>query len=97
VLEFRNLGPARDADGVARLSYQVSFPIGCVENVRVRYADLAGDAMDGRSALVACQSFEAHENVVYCRRESGKIAEGLCLSFLLGTGSDPTKTDTDGR
>jgi hypothetical protein len=96
VLEFRNLGPARDADGVARLSYQVSFPIGRVENVRVRYADLAGDAMDGRSALVACQSFEAHENVVYCRRESGKIAEGLCLSFLLGTGSDPTKTDTDG-
>lgn len=96
VLECKHLYSDLNSYETNAISFQVAFPTGHVDRIYVRYADVVGDEMDGRYALIGCQSFDARENVTYCRSEQGKVYDGMGLCFVVGCGSDPTKVDTDG-
>ena len=96
VLQFLNLYQDLDDYETNSISFQVAFPTGHVDRIHVRYADVVGDEMDGRNALIGCQSFNAKENVTYCRSEQGMVYDGMGLCFVVGYGSDPTNPDTDG-
>ncbi len=96
VLECKHLYGDLNSYETNAISFQVAFPTGHVDRIYVRYADVVGGDMDGRYALIGCQSFDARENVTYCRSEQGKVYDGMGLCFVMGCGSDPTKTDTDG-
>ena len=96
VLECKHLYNAINSYETNAISFQMAFPTGHVDRIYVRYADVVGDEMDGRYALIGCQSFDARETVTYCSFEQGKVNDGMGLCFVVGCGSDPTKTDTDG-
>ena len=90
VLECKHLYSDLNSYETNAISFQVAFPTGHVDRIYVRYADVVGDEMDGRYALIGCQSFDARENVTYCRSEQGKVYDGMGLCFVVGCGSDPT-------
>ena len=96
VLQFLNLYQDISYYATNSISFQVAFPTGHVDRIHVRYADIVGEEMDGRYALIGCQSFDAKENVTYCNSEQGMVSDGMWLCFVVGYGSDPTKADTDG-
>ena len=96
VLQFLNLYQDLSYYETNSISFQVAFPTGQVDKIHVRYADVVGDEMDGRYALIGCQSFDARETVTHCSFEQGKVNDGMGLCFAVGYGSDPTKADTDG-
>lgn len=96
LLECKHLYSDLNSYETNAISFQVAFPTGHVDRIHVRYADVVGDEMDGRYALIGCQSFDAKENVTYCNSEQGMVSDGMGLCFVVGYGSDPTKVDTDG-
>jgi len=83
--------------GTNSVSFQVSVPVGVApDRVCVSYADVIGAGADGRSASVGFQTFGGHDLVSYCWRSEGMIHDGLGLSFVIGLGTDPARSDTDG-
>ena len=96
VLECLNLYKDLNSYETNSISFQMVFPVGHIDRVGVRYADLIGDGMDGRNASIGFQSFNAQESVSYCSWDSGRVHDGLALSFVVGYGSDPNVADTDG-
>ena len=96
VLECLNLYKDLNAYETNAVSFQMAFPVGHVDRVGVRYADLIGDGMDGRNASIGFQSFNAQESGSYCSWDSDRVRDGLALSFVVGYGSDPNVVDTDG-
>ena len=83
--------------GTNSVSFQVSVPVGvAADRVCVSYADVIGAGADGRSASVGFQTFGGHDLVSYCWRSEGMIHDGLGLSFVIGLGTDPARSDTDG-
>ena len=96
VLECKHLYSDLNSCRTNSISFQVAFPTGRVDRIHVRYADLVGDELDGRYALIGFQSFDAVEGVTYCSSDRNMVYEGLGLTFIVGYGSDPAKADTDG-
>lgn len=96
VLEYKHLYRNLNSYETNSISFQVAFPTGRVDRIHVRYADLVGDELDGRCALIGFQSFDAVEGVTYCSSDRNMVYEDLGLTFVVGYGSDPTKADTDG-
>ena len=78
------------------VSFQVSIPTGVVHRVNVKYVDVYGDDMDGRSAVIGLQTFGFRNHRQYCYYDYEKVHDGLGLVFLLGYGTDPNRSDTDG-
>ena len=82
--------------GTNAVSFQISIPTGVVDRVRIKYVDICGNDMDGRSAIIGLQTFGFGAYRQYCYHEYDKVHEGQGLVFLLGRGTDPIKNDTDG-
>ena len=78
------------------VSFQVSMPTGAVDRVNVKYMDVCGDYMDGRRAIIGLQTFGFRNYRQYCYNDHGKVYDGLGLVFLLGYGTNPVISDTDG-
>ena len=78
------------------LSFQVAVPAACADRAYVRYRDVAGDAADGRFAVVGLQGLDGRTRASWCAWEEGRVRDGLQLLFLFGQGSDPVLDDTDG-
>lgn len=96
VLECLNLYKDLNSYETNSISFQMAFPTGHVDRVCVRYANLVGDGMDGRSASIGFQDFNARESVSYCSWDYCMVYDGLALSFVTGYGSNPLSADTDG-
>lgn len=96
VVEYDNMYQDRPSYTTNAVSFQVAIPTGQVDRISVNYADVVGTYMDGRNAIIGCQSFGADDRVSYCRYEQGKILDGMSISFIVGCGSNPLVADTDG-
>lgn len=96
VVEYDNMYRNRPSNTTNAVSFQIAIPTGRVDRISVNYADLVGSYMDGRDAIIGCQSFGADDRVSYCRYEQGKIYDGMSMAFMVGYGSDPLIADTDG-
>ena len=78
------------------LSWQVAVPFGNAESVYVRYRDVRG-AEDGRDAVVGFEDFGRANFGVFCNRAEGWVTNVTAFSVRVGTGTDPTLSDTEGR
>ena len=78
------------------ISFQMAFPTGRVDKIKVRYADIVGDEMDGRNASIGIQGFNARECISYCYWDYDMVYDGMGLTFVVGHGSDPLVADSDG-
>lgn len=95
MVEYDNMYQDRPSYTTNAVSFQVAIPTGQVDRISVNYADVVGTYMDGRNAIIGCQSFGADDRVSYCRYEQGKIYDGMSMAFMVGYGSDPLVADTD--
>ena len=93
------------------LSFQVVVPMDGTGNVHFLYQGIVGNYMDGQGAGIGVQALGGRWTHVYSYWDSdglqgegepmrafvwhGALSNGLDLSFDLGTGTDPLKSDTD--
>lgn len=96
VLECRHLYYDLSSYETNSISFQMALPTGHVDRISIRYAEIVGGDMDGRNASVGFQSFDARESVSYCSWDYDMVYDGMGLVFVVGYGSDPTLSDTDG-
>ncbi len=78
------------------ISFQLSMPTNSPRSAYVRYRDMLHGDMSGGSASIGMQTFDGMRLHPYCRRETGKVWNDLCLEFAFGANTDPLAADTDG-
>ncbi|MDO5318678.1 MAG: hypothetical protein Q4G65_08640 [bacterium] len=82
--------------GTNAVSFLLAIPTNGADRAYVRYRNVQGADMDGRSAAVGFQTFDGRTRASWCHREPGRVQDGLALQFLFGRGTNPTRADTDG-
>lgn len=96
VVEFSNIGQASWWDVPGRISFQLQIPAGTAEWLRVCYGGCDGTEMDGRNAVIGLQTFGFREFVQYGYYDPGMVVDGGGVEFLVGSGTDPARSDSDG-
>jgi hypothetical protein len=95
VVEYRDMRRRQDRDSTGTLvTFQLAVPAGAADRVSARYA-LASGNNDGRHASVGVQGPGGIQKDSWCFEQAGGVWPGLSLAFVVGTGSDPRKVDTD--
>lgn len=78
------------------ISFQLAIPTNAPDRAYARYVDVNGQYMDGRYASVGMQTFGGRWLHSWCYHSTGRVSDGLALTFLFGANSDPLSADSDG-
>lgn len=95
LMEYLNSFYNTSSSKTNSISFQIAIPTNAPERAYARYADVTGQPMDGRYAVIGMQTFGGRWLHTWCRRSSGRVYDGLSLGFLFGANSDPLVADTD--
>ena len=95
LVEWANMYGTTSSSSTNAISFQVAIPTNRADRAFVRYCDVAGPYMTGRYGSIGMQTLDGRWLHSYCHQQSGKIWEGLSLTFLLGANSDPRSDDID--
>jgi len=95
VIEYRNMRRWADRTSTNTLvSFQIAVPTGVTDRVFARYA-LATGNNDGRYASVGVQGVGGTQKDSWGFNQAGRVWPGLSLAFVMGTGTNPQKKDSD--
>ena len=78
------------------LSFQVAVPTGRVDRICIRYAGEVGETLGNGHGYVGLQTFGDCEYFSCDRRVKMGICDRYAMSFIVGSGSNPTVVDSDG-
>ena len=79
-----------------KISFQLALPVGSPDRAYIRYRGVDGDRLNGEDVYVGFSGMHGRVEAAYCKREAGRITEGLALCTFFGKETNPRLADTDG-